>query len=180
MCVCCHSLSGAKKKQKTVSVVIRKSAKQTLGLILSKNHYFLNSRGDIGVRNSPIIILEFVMDVLRLFQFMIVGVVKGSPVFNLVQSDQIKLLDVIESVNDTPCQNILSGDVDVQERFERYVEDRQSVKLILIHTTPLPISGPLAYGRLHQECIMCTYYRIIDSITVQQRRSLWIISMWLY
>ena len=78
------------------------------------------------------------------------GVVKGSPVFNFVQSDQIKLLDVIETINDTPCRDILSGDVDLQERFEHYVEDKESVKLLLNHSFSLPpISGPLSHGKLH-------------------------------
>ena len=81
---------------------------------------------------------------------MIVGVVKGSPVFNFVKGNQIKLLDVIESVNDTPCRDILYHDMDLQECFDYYVEGIESVKLTLNHSMSLPpISGPLVYGELY-------------------------------
>ena len=89
------------------------------------------------------------------------GVVKESPVFNMVQSDQIKLLDVIETVNGTPCRKMLSGEEDLQVRFERYIEDKQSVELVINHSFSLPpISGPLCHGRFHR----CTCNSVSPSL----------------
>ena len=64
MCVCFHSISGAKKKQKTAPVLIRKTAKQRLGLILSKKYCKLNEIGDIGVRNYIAQSSDFVTNVM--------------------------------------------------------------------------------------------------------------------
>ena len=75
--------------------------------------------------------------------------VADSAVYGYVQNDKLRLLDVIESINDTPCSKIFAPDQDVQERFERYIESMDSVRLSVDRTFSLqPISSPLAYGEL--------------------------------
>ena len=67
--------------------------------------------------------------------------------YSHVQNGELRLLDVIETVNDTPCGKIFAPDQDVQERFERYIESMESVQLIINRTFSLPsIEGRLAYG----------------------------------
>ena len=69
--------------------------------------------------------------------------------YSYLQSGELKLLDVIETVNDTPCGKIFAPDKDVQERFEHYIESKDSVRLSLNRSFSLPsISSPLAYGEL--------------------------------
>jgi hypothetical protein len=81
-------------------------------------------------------------------QFIIVGVVKDAPVYSKLQDDQIRLLDVIETINDTPCHKLLLPDVDLQERFEHSIEERERIKLVLNRCISLPpVSRPLAVGR---------------------------------
>ena len=82
-------------------------------------------------------------------QFIIVGVVKEAPVYSKLQGNQIRLLDVIETVNDTPCHKLFLPNMDLQERFEHSIEERDRVKLVLNSCIALPpISSPLSFGRL--------------------------------
>jgi hypothetical protein len=82
-------------------------------------------------------------------QFIIVGVVRDTPAYSKLQDDQIRLLDVIETVNDTPCHKILLPDMDLQERFEHSVDERESIQLELNRCIALPpVSKPLSVGRL--------------------------------
>ena len=82
-------------------------------------------------------------------QFMIIGVVKDTSVYTQVQGDQIRIFDVIETVNDTPCHKIFLPGMDLQERFEHSIEERVRIKLELNRCIALqPISSPLAFGKL--------------------------------
>ena len=82
-------------------------------------------------------------------QFIIVGVAKDTAVYSKLQDDQIRLLDVIETVNDTPCHRIFLSNMDPQERFEHSIEERGRVKLVLNRYIALPpVSRPVAVGRL--------------------------------
>lgn len=82
-------------------------------------------------------------------QFIIIGVVPDTAVYSNVQSGELRLLDVIETVNDTPIDKIFASDKDVQERFEHYIEGKDIVRLFVNHTSSLPsIAGPLSYGEL--------------------------------
>ena len=75
--------------------------------------------------------------------------VADSTVYSRVQTGELSLLDVIETVNDTPCDKIFAPDQDVQERFERCIESMESVRLSVDRTFSLPsISSPFAYGEL--------------------------------
>ena len=56
---------------------------------------------------------------------------------------------MIETVNDTPCHKLLLPDMDLQERFEHSIDERETVKLELNHCIALPpVSQPLSTGRL--------------------------------
>jgi hypothetical protein len=82
-------------------------------------------------------------------QFIIVGVVKDASVYSKFQDDQIRLLDVIETVNDTPCDRIFLPNMDLQERFEHSIEEREHVTLKLNRCIALPpVSSALSFGRL--------------------------------
>ena len=85
---------------------------------------------------------------MTLFQFVIVGVVRESLSYNKVKDGDIRLLDLIGTVNDTPCGKIFSPETDLQERFEQYVEGKDSIKLLLNHLSSLPsVSDSLKYGK---------------------------------
>ena len=88
-------------------------------------------------------------------QFIIIGVVKDAPVYSKLQDDQIRLLDVIETVNGTPCHKILLPDMDLQERFEHSIDEREHVTLELNRCIALPpVSRPLSIGRLVNQVII--------------------------
>ena len=88
--------------------------------------------------------------------------------YTQVQGDQIRIFDVIETVNDTPCHKILLPEMDLQERFEHSIEERACVKLELNRCIALqPVSSPLAFGRLvnqkHMECKYAYMYVVFCS-----------------
>lgn len=104
---------------------------------------------------------------MSLFQFVIVGVVQGSPSYIKWKNDNIRLLDIIETVNDTPCGKIFSSGTDLQERFEQYIENKDSIKLLLNHRASLPsVSNHLEYGKWcaidvtwqQYACVLCEIY----------------------
>ena len=104
-----------------------------------------------------------------LMQFIVIGVVKDTPVYTQVRNDQIRIFDVIESVNDTPCHKIFLPGMDVQERFEHSIQERVCVKLELNHCITLPpVSSPLAFGKLVKN-----YYSYLCEYTLflQQRKN---------
>ena len=77
-------------------------------------------------------------------QFVIVGVVRESIAYSKIKSEEIKLLDVIESINDTDCGKIFTPalDADLQECFEHYVGDKDNLRLVINHSYSVPqISG---------------------------------------
>ena len=89
------------------------------------------------------------------FQFILVGIVRESLVYNKVLSDEFRLLDVIETINDTNCGKIFPPGTDIQERFEAYLESKQSIRLSLNRPFSLPsISGPLGCGKWHVKILI--------------------------
>ena len=75
--------------------------------------------------------------------------------YSKLQDDQIRLLDVIETVNDTPCHKLLLPDMDLQGRFEHSIDERESVKLELNRCIALPpVSKPLSFGKLKANFII--------------------------
>ena len=85
---------------------------------------------------------------VTLFQFVIVGIVRESLSYSKVKGGDIRLLDLIGTVNDTPCDKIFSPGADIQERFEQYIEGKDSIKLLLNHLSSLPsVSDSLKCGK---------------------------------
>lgn len=81
------------------------------------------------------------------FQFVIVGAVKGSPAYSKLQDDEIRIFDVVETVNDNSCSNLLISNKDPQECFDRHLERQASVTMFITHSIALPpISNMLAFG----------------------------------
>ena len=103
--------------------------------------------GESGLQSRAVLCSEADY-VLSLTQFVIVCVVRDSLVYGSFQDDQLRLLDVIKTVNDKPCSSLHIPGMDLQDSFERAIEDREFVKLSIDRSIALPpFSSPLAFGR---------------------------------
>ena len=75
--------------------------------------------------------------------------------YSKLQDDQIRLLDVIETVNGTPCHKLVLPDMDLQERFEHSIDEREHVTLELNRCIAIPpVSRPLSIGRLVNQIVI--------------------------
>lgn len=88
------------------------------------------------------------MIVIYSTQIVIVGVFRVSRAYGALQGDQIRLLDVITSVNHKSFSDLVFPGMDIQDRFERTVESKDNVRLSIDRSIALPpVSSPLAKGR---------------------------------
>lgn len=68
--------------------------------------------------------------------------------YKMVQDGLIRMFDVIETVSDKSCADLIVPETDIQENFEKFVIKKNSVKLYLNRSIALPpVSSPLSYGR---------------------------------
>ena len=68
--------------------------------------------------------------------------------YSPLQDDKLRLLDVIKTVNDKQCRNLLLSGEDPQDSFETVIEDKEFARLSIDRSIALPpFSSPLAFGR---------------------------------
>ena len=83
-------------------------------------------------------------------QFLIIGVVHVSSAYSELKEGKLRIFDVIESVNDKSCSDLLIPARDPQQCFDQHLKDRASVDLYLSRSISLPpISDLLTKGSDH-------------------------------
>ena len=78
-----------------------------------------------------------------------IGAVKDSQAYSMMQEDSIRIFDVIESVNERSCSDLIVSTRDYQECFDMCLDYQVRVRMCINRSISLPpVSNTLDFGMI--------------------------------